>query len=146
MASFNKIDNFVNDLGLKVHNLSSDTIKVYLTNELPAATDTIYQASGDAGTNGPKDLATAGGYVAGGATVGTTAWANVSGTSSFTGANVVFTATTGFGPFQYVVIYNSTDATKRLIGWYNYGSAVTLLASETFTVDFTTNTTIFTVA
>ena len=145
MAGFNKINAFVEDLGTAKHNLSSDVLKVYLTNTLPVATNTVYNANGGI-LGGPPDLITAGGYVAGGATIGSVTWSNVTGTSSLTGANVVFTATTGFGPFQYIVVYNYTAAAKNLIGWYNYGSSVTLLASETFTVDFTTNTTILTVA
>ncbi len=145
MAAFNKINTFVQDLGAKKHNLVSDTIKVYLTNTLPTAANTVYNPNGGA-LDGPADLATAGGYTTTGTAVASQGWTNTTGTSAFTGANVVFTATTGFGPFQYVVLYNDTATNKELIGWYNYGSAVTLLASETFTVDFTTNTTIFTIA
>ena len=145
MAAFNKFNSFVQELGKGTHTLTTDAIKVYLTNTLPTATHTVYNANGGA-DNGPADLATGGGYTTTGTAIGSQTWTNTSGTSSFTGANVVFTATTGFGPFQYIVLYNNTSVTKELIGWYNYGSAVTLLASETFTVDFTTNTTIFTVA
>lgn len=127
MASFNKFDCFVGDLGLKLHNLDTDVIKVYLTNTAPSASNTVY--------NTPADLATSGGYTAGGTDAQCT-YSQTSGTGTLAGTDIVFTATTGFGPFQYAVLYNNTSATKPLIGWWNYGSAVTLAASETFTVDF----------
>jgi hypothetical protein len=34
------------------------------------------------------------------------------------------------------VIYNDTASNDELIGWYDYGSDVTLASGETFTVDF----------
>ncbi len=50
--------------------------------------------------------------------------------------NVTFTGSGGgFGPFRYVVLYNSTAG--LLIGYWDYGSSVTTVASgETFTVQF----------
>src|SRR5271170_3037890 len=119
MAAFNKFNCFVGDIGLKLHNLNTDSIEVYLTNAAPVATNTVY--------NTPADLSTSGGYTAGGATT-TNAYSQTSGTASLTGTNTVFTATSGFGPFRYVVLYNVTSSTKPLIGWWDYGSAVTLAA------------------
>lgn len=127
MAAFNKFNAFVADLGLKVHNLNTDSLKVYLTNTTPVATNTVY--------NTPADLGTSGGYTAGGAAA-TNAYSQTSGTATLSGTDIVFTATTGFGPFQYAVLYNNTAGSKQLIGWWDYGSAVTLAALETFTVDF----------
>ena len=42
------------------------------------------------------------------------------------------------GPFRYVVLYNDTPIPPAdpLIGWYDYGSDLTLLSGETFTIDF----------
>jgi len=42
MATFNKFDCFVGDLGLKLHNLNTDTLKVYLTNVQPVAGNTVF--------------------------------------------------------------------------------------------------------
>jgi hypothetical protein len=128
MAAFNKFNCFVQDIGRKLHNLNSDTLDIYLTNAAPAATNTVY--------NTPADLSTGGGYTAGGSSIGSSAYSQSSGLASLTGSNVVFTATTGFGPFRYAVLYNSTASAQNLIGWWDYGSAVTLGASETFTVAF----------
>ncbi len=126
-AAFHKFDCFVADVGLKKHDLDADTIKVYLTNTAPVAGNTVY--------NTPADLATAGGYTAGGADAAC-AYSQTSGTASLTGTDIVFTATSGFGPFRYAVLYNSTAAAKNLIGWWDYVSNLTHEAGATFTVDF----------
>ncbi len=126
MATFNKFNCFVGDVGLKLHNLNTDSLKVYLTDTLPVAGNTVY--------NTPADLATAGGYTAGGAAVGN-GYSQAGGIGTLTGVDIVFTATTGFGPFRYAVLYNNTAAGKNLIGWWDYGSEVTLGALETFTWD-----------
>jgi hypothetical protein len=52
-----------------------------------------------------------------------------------TGSNVVFTATGSMGPFEYVVNYDETSASKYLLNYWSYGSAVTLTSGETFTVN-----------
>lgn len=127
MASFVKFYCFVEDLGLKKHNLDTDTLKVYLTNTAPTQSNTVY--------NTPADLSTSGGYTAGGADA-TGVWTQSTGTAQLAGTDIVFTATSGFGPFRYAVLYNDTAAAKNLIGYWDYASAVTLGASETFTVDF----------
>ena len=129
MAAFQKFNCFVGDLGLKLHNLNTDVLKVYLTNATPVASNTVY--------NTPADLTTGGGYTAGGSSTSNT-YSQTSGTGNLGGADITFTATTGFGPFRYAVLYNFTSATQPLIGFWDYGSAVTLGALETFTWDMTT--------
>jgi len=49
---------------------------------------------------------------------------------------VVFTASGAVGPFRYATLYNDTAASKNLVQFWDYGSAVTLAAGETFTVRF----------
>jgi hypothetical protein len=132
VSAFVKFDCFVADVGLGKHNLNTDTLKVYLTNTLPVATDTVF------GT--PAEITAEHGYSAGGEDVANT-WSQTGGTATLAiGSDIVWTATGGnFGPFQYVVLYNDTSATKPLIGWYNYGSSITTLAGETFTFDMTSS-------
>lgn len=132
MASFNKFNVFVADLASAKHQLQTGTthvFKVHLTNAAPAATNTVY------GT--PADLSTANGYTAGGASVGTITGSQSSGTFKFIGGtDPSWTASGGsIGPFQYAVLYNSTTSGQPLIGWWDYGIALTLTNGNTFTVD-----------
>jgi hypothetical protein len=132
MASFNKFQIFVQDVASGKHQMQTGTthvFKVYLTNTLPVATNTVY------GT--PADLSTANGYTAGGTTIGTITGAQTSGTFKFVGGtDPAWTASGGsIGPFQYAVLYNSTASGQPLIGWWDYGTALTLTNGNTFTVD-----------
>lgn len=128
MAAFNKFNSFVADIANKVHNLGSDTIKVCLTNTAPVATNTVY--------SNITDLATGNGYTAGGATLTLTSSSQTSGLYKYlaSAANPTWTATGTVGPFRYAVIYNSSAGSQQLIGWFDYGSAVTLNSGDTFTV------------
>lgn len=131
-SPFNKFNCFVQDVGDKLHNLNSDSLFVMLTNVAPVATNTVYSSL--------TDLSTANGYTAGGTVVGSTAYSQTGGLATLSGSNVVFTATGGsIGPFRYVAIYNSTASGKNLIGWWDYGSSVTLASGETFTVNLSSN-------
>lgn len=41
MASYNKFNQFVEDLGRKVHNLNADTLKIALSNSAPSASNAV---------------------------------------------------------------------------------------------------------
>lgn len=148
MAAFNKFQIFVQDIGRKVHNLNSDTLKDALFNTAPNTADTVYNSSAgppaqlQATSNAPE-IAAGNGYSAGGTTVGTTAYSQSAGTATLSGGNVVFTASGGtIGPFRYVAQYNvtgGTATTRPPIGWWDYGSSITLNDTETFTVDHSAN-------
>lgn len=130
MATFNKFNAFVENLAEGVHNLGSGTLKVMLTNSAPVNTFTI--------RTDVTEISAGNGYSAGGATVTTSSSAQISGTYRLICADVVFTATGAVGPFRYAVLYNDTPTSPAdpLIGWWDYGSALTLANGETFTVDF----------
>lgn len=142
MTAYNKFNLTVEDWLKGVMNLSSDTVKVMLTNTAPVATNHVY--SDISGT----ELANGNGYTTGGATVGGTGVSNSSGTETFAANPTTWTSVTGnMGPFRYIVYYDSTPATKTLIGWYDYGSSITLngAAGETF-VDTPAGSALFTLA
>ncbi len=141
MATFNKYYCFVENLAEKVHNLGSDTLKVALTNTAPTvASDTVWNT-----TVAPAPAA-ANGYTAGGNTITTTSSAQTTGTYKLVLADSVFTASGGsIGPFRYVILYNST-ASNAVIGYYDYGSSITLADTETFTVDFDASNGVLTLA
>lgn len=132
MASYNKFNAWIGYVaeGKIVH--STDAFKIMLTNTAPVATNSLY---GDISAN---ELANGSGYTTGGAAVGTDSDTDTSGTVKFiASADNVFTATGSMGPFRYAVIYDTTPTTplKPLMGWWDYGSAITLASGETFTVD-----------
>jgi hypothetical protein len=129
VAVFNKVNQFVEDIGLAVHNLSTHTLKVYLVNGTIAATDAV---KADA-----AEIATGSGYT--GAVDVQNTWAESAGTATLTGTKVTITASGGnVGPFQQVVLYNEdpTSPADPLIGWWDYGSGITLASGESFAIKF----------
>lgn len=128
MATFNKFHSFVEAMAEGLHDLGSDQIAVALcaAANAPTATDAdlgdLTQASYD-------NLSSR--------NVTTSASAQTSGTYKLTLTDLTLTSTGGTtGPFRYVVLYNDTASNDELIGYYDYGSDLTLQASESFTVDF----------
>lgn len=133
MATFNKFQDFSEQLARGVHDWDAHTFKIALTNTLPVNT----QVSLDTVTNHAAPAA-ANGYTAGG-TATTITVAEVTGTTTVSGTQVVFTATAGgIGPFRYAVLYNdtATSPADALVGWWDYGSSVTLNEAETLMVKF----------
>ena len=131
MATFNKFSAFVENLAEKVHNLGSDTLKVALTNTAPTSANTIL--------SDVTQVSNGNGYTTGGTAATISSSAQTSGTYKLVLADVVFTASGGtIGPFRYAVLYNDTPTSPAdpLIGYWDYGSSVTLADAETFTVDF----------
>lgn len=128
MATFQKFDCFVQDLGSKVHALGSDSLFVALTNVSPVTTNTVLANI--------SDLATGGGYTAGGVQVPGTTFSQAAGVATLVGDDVIFSASTGFGPFRYAVLYNAAALGKNLIGWWDYGTSISLTAGQAFTVEF----------
>lgn len=138
MATFNKFQSFVEAVAEKVHNLGSDTLKVALTNTAPVATNTVLANI--------TQVSNGNGYTTGGTAATITSSAQTSGTYKLVLADVVFTATGSLGPFRYAVLYNDTATNDELIGWWDYGSSITLASGETFTVDFDPTTGVLTLA
>lgn len=125
MASYNKFNTFVADISNKVHNLSSDQLKVALTNSAPVATNTVLANITEVSYTNCSTR-----------NITTTSSTQTSGTYKLILADLVLTASGAVGPFRYIVIYNSTASGGPLIGWYDYGSSITLASSDTFTIDF----------
>lgn len=128
MAAFNKFNSFVEALAEGVHNFSTATLKVALTNTAPT--------SGNSQLSNITEIS----YTnLSSRTITTTSSSQSSGTYSLVLADLTLTATGSVGPFQYVVIYNDSATNDELIGWYNYGQPVTLANGETFTIDFSSS-------
>lgn len=132
-SSFAKFDAFAEHVSEGVHNLGSDTLKVLLTNDVPSGGSDAVRA------DLTSELSTGGGYTSGGTAVTVTDSSQTAGVYSLVANNVVFTATSGgIGPFRYAVLYNDTPTSPAdpLIGYYDYGSSITVNDGETFTVEF----------
>lgn len=131
MATFNKFQDFAEQLGKGIHQLhaAGHTLKVYLSNATP-------DAALDAVKADLAEITDEHGYPAGGTDVQND-YTESGGTGTLTGVDVVFTASGGsFGPFRYAVLYNDTAASDNLIGWWDYGSSISCNTGETFTVNF----------
>jgi hypothetical protein len=142
MATFVKYDQFAVDLAAGVHTLTTagSTLKLALTNTAPTtSTDAVLADITEiAYTNissptMPADITNVGAE-------------NPAGTWEVSGTDVTITASGTVADFQYVVLYNDTPTSPvdPLIGYWDYGSTVSLSSGETFTVDF--GAIIFTVA
>lgn len=126
-------------LAEKTHNLGSDTLKIMLTNTAPSASNTVKANI--------SEISAGNGYSAGGAAATISSSSQTSGTYKLVLADVTFTASGGsVGPFRYVVLYNDTAANDELIGWWDYGSSITLADTETFTTDFDSTSGVLTLA
>ncbi len=132
MASYNKFDSFVGGMVNGAYNLSTDSIRIMLTNTAPVNTNVntadITQISG------------VNGYTTNGTVVGSFVVTDTNGTVTASGNSVVFTAATGaMGTFRYAVLADLTVASRNLIAWYDYGSSISPAVGETFTVSFPSN-------
>jgi len=130
MATYNKFQQFVEDVAHGVHDLETDQLTVALcaTASAPVATNSVLADLTEiAYTNlSSRDITT-------------TSSGHTTGTYKLVMTDLVLTASGGaVAAFQYVVIYNNTPASPLdpLICWYDYGSALTLADGETLTIDF----------
>ena len=133
MASYNKFQQFVEDLSKGVHNFTSDST-CSVTVALTAA------ANAPVATNAILANLTQVSYTNLSARVVANVTAeHTTGTVTFTADDLVLTASGAVATFRYVVLYNDdpTSPADPLICWYDYGSDVTLANGETFTIDFT---------
>jgi len=132
MANFNWFQDFSEQMGKGVHQLQAGghTLKVFLSNEQPLAADTVKTDIAEISMTYETNHGAGGGDIQ-------NDYTESGGTGTLVGTDVVFLASGGqVGPFQFAVLYNDTAPSDELVGWWDYGSAVTLNDGETFTVDF----------
>jgi hypothetical protein len=126
MAVFNKFNPFVEAVAEKVHNLGSDQLTLALTNTLPTSANSVLA---DITQITYTNLSTR--------NLTTSASSQTGGLYKLVVNDITLTSTGGStGPFRYLVVYNSTAAGGPLIGWYDYGSSLTLNSGESLAVDF----------
>ena len=131
MATFNKFQDFSEQLHEGIHNFASHTFKIALTNSAPSAANTVLaNITQISGTNG---------YTTGGTALTNVTCTESGGTTTVAADKVTFTASGGtMATFQYAVLYNdtATSPADALIGWWDYASPVSLAIGESFEVKF----------
>ena len=131
MATYNKFNSFVEALAEKKHDLSSDTLKVALSNAANAPSASLDLLLADIVTVSVANLDNV--------TLSVTSSGQTAGTYKLVVADKTMTASGAVGPFRYIIIYNDTPVTdKPLICFFDYASEVTLASGDTFKLDFGT--------
>lgn len=125
MATFTKFQPFVENLAEKVFNLGTDQLKVALTDTVP--TNTFSQLSSITEIS-YTNLSTR--------NITTTSSAQTSGTYKLTLTDLVLTASGTVPQFRYIVIYDDTATNDELICYYDYGSEINMINTDTLTLDF----------
>ena len=128
------------DLGTKIHNLTADVLQLAIVTATTAPT--MATAGPHFGGTGTTNFSTtqvgiAGGYT-GPITLAGVTWTNVSGVITLRATDVVIAQNaSGFANGAYGIIFNSTDANKRALGFVELSAAGTLsIVSGSFTFDF----------
>ena len=135
MATFNKVNDFVVNA---VHNmdLESDQVVVALSNTAPSSESSDPSSDGNGILGNVTEVA----YTnLSSCNVTTTSSTQTSGTYKLVLSDITLTSSGGStGPFRYVYIYNDTVTTPAdpLIGYYDYGSSLTLNDGDSLTIDF----------
>lgn len=117
MATLQKINSFTGDLGKGIFNFSSDGLGVALTDVAPTASSHVLADITEISYTNLSSRA-----------LSSVTWTNSSGTTwNLKAANLTLTSSTGsVAQFRYIVIYDTTAASKNIIGWVDYGSEINL--------------------
>jgi hypothetical protein len=130
-----KINSFVENLAEAKIDLSGNGLTVALTNTAHTATwDELADLTQVSYTNLSSRVVTV------------TTSAQTSGTYKLVLADLVLTASGAVGPFQYIYLYDDNSTGDKLIGYYHYGSAITMANTDTLTLDFDATNGVLTIA
>ena len=131
MPSMTKFYQFIEDVYKKVHNLGAgaDALTLFLTTQanIPVVTNSVIaNITQIAYTNLSSRVLTV------------SSCAHTLGVLKIVITDLVLTASGAVATFRHAGIYNDTPTSPAdpLLGWYDYGSDITLANAETFTVDF----------
>lgn len=130
MATVTLFNAFVEAAAEGVHDLSSDTLKVALTNTAPSASNTVYTDI--------TEIAAGNGYTTGGVTATVSSSSQTAGVYSLVLSGVTWTASGGdIATNRYAVLYNDTAASKNLIAYADFGVSAVIASGNTETVNGT---------
>ena len=116
-------------------NAGSDTWKIALAATV-SASDTTF-------TPGTTDLATGNGYTQGGNTAAVSSSAQSAGTYKLVLTSPTAWTASGALSFRYIILWDSTTSTP--VGYWDYGSTVTMASGDTFTATLDASGGVFTV-
>jgi hypothetical protein len=131
MVAFTKYQDAVQQMWTAIHNLTAagHVVKAAIHTDAPtvATDDELADLTQITGT----------GYTAGGEDTQND-MTEASGTATWTGVDVVWTAGAGdwSSSARYVSLHNDTSTTDKLLGSWDYGATFALGNGETFTLDF----------
>ena len=133
MATFVKCNDWV-DYWVEDVDSASDQFVVALSNTAPASETSNPTADG----NGVLANITEISYTnCSTRNVTTASSSQTSGTYALALTDLTLTASGGtVGPFRYVYLYDDTVAGDPVVGYWDYGSSITLNDTETFDIDF----------
>ena len=135
MATFTKINSFVENLAEKQIDLSGNGITVALTNTAHTATwDELADLTQINYTGLSSRVCTV------------SSSAQTGGTYKLVLADLTLTASGDIPTFRYVYLYDDNSTGDKLIGYYDNGSGVTLASGNTFTLDFDATDGVLTIA
>lgn len=126
MASFTKLNAFVQDKGRGLHNLNADQLIIVLTNAAVSASHAVL-----------SDLTQISYTYASSRVIAGTSYSQSGGLAKLLGTDLVLTASGGaVGPFRSAYICNNTATGKNLIGAWDNGTSITLNDGDSETFDF----------
>lgn len=124
-VAFTKIDSFVENLAEKQIDLSWSGLTIALTDTAHTSTwDELADLTQISYTNLSSRVLTV------------SSSSQTSGTYKLIINDLVLTASWDVWPFRYIYMYDDNSTNDKLIGYYDYGSSVTLHDWDTFTIDF----------
>lgn len=136
MAAFTLFDEFLKYLGNKEVDMDTDAFKAVLSNVAPVQATSLVLADITQIVNGN-------GYTTGGVALAGLSWAETgagSGIWQWTVNDFSWTAAGGsIAAFRYIVVYDDTHASDALVGYIDYGAALTITVGNVFTVDVGAN-------
>jgi len=124
-TAFSKINSFVENLAEKFIDLGGNGITVALTNTAHISTwDELADLTQISYTNCSSRVCTVASST------------QSLGTYTLTLNDLTLSASGTVGPFRYVYLFDDNSTGDKLIGYYDYGSSLTLGGGESFAINF----------
>ncbi len=147
-SSYNKVNDFVEYVGSTI-NLKTDTPKLALSDTAPGSetNDPTADGNGILANVTQIDYTNYSDNNSNDQSLTVTSATQSGGTLNYILADITITASGGdLGPFRYIYIYDETVTDDPLIGYYDYGSSITLGDGESLQIDLDNSSGTFTIA